>query len=242
MTRQAGRSLSLSLGTLALLFLLSTPALAQQQDCSDFSTQEEAQEFYDDHREDDPNDPDPFDLDTDGDGQACEGLPTAQGSATAAPTSSPGSQSLPQNGAETGVIALSGLSLLEAGYGLTLASKRLGIRRRSIPLYLMRRLITAAEKGNDRVEVAEDVYLVHRSALETKPSEEDLPDDVSVESELDHIEPELADDISVDLELEDLVEVEAEELVVDQSTLDGPAPSGPTLYAALARPDVLRKR
>lgn len=208
MTGRKGRSVSatLGLGVLGFLLLFGGQAGAQEQrDCSDFSTQEEAQQYYDDHRDDDPNDPDPFDLDTDGDGQACEGLPTSQ-AATPSPTGSPAANTLPKNGAETGVIAMSGLSLLEAGYGLTLASKRLGIRRRSIPLYLMRRMISAAERGSDRVEVAEDVYLVHRSVLEKGPILE---------------QPVLED------------EIETEHTAT---------PAGPTVYAALARPDALRKR
>jgi hypothetical protein len=44
--------------------------------CADFATQQEAQAFYDEHSDDDPADPDPYDLDTDGDGVACEGLPS----------------------------------------------------------------------------------------------------------------------------------------------------------------------
>src|SRR5688572_14759075 len=94
------RSLSLSLGALLLVFILGGQAWAQaQRDCSDFSTQEEAQEYYDSRSDDDPNDPDPDDLDTDGDGQACEGLPTAaQATSSPAATTAPGEENeLPQN-------------------------------------------------------------------------------------------------------------------------------------------------
>ena len=220
MTGRTGRSLSLSLGALLLAFLLGGEAWAQaQRDCSDFSTQEEAQEYYDSRSDDDPNDPDPDDLDTDVDGQACEGLPTsAQATASPAATTAPGEENeLPQNGAETGVIALSGLSLLEAGYGLTLASKRLGIRRRAIPLYLMRKMITAAERGQDRVELSDDVYLVHRSVLENAPLVEDIAPIVET----------TADEPDVEYEYLDLDETE--------QPSNGHAPAGPTVYAALAR-------
>ncbi len=175
----AGRSAALTTGVLAFVWLLSGGAWAQTQtpetrDCADFETQESAQAFYDDHKDDTAGDPDPYDLDTDGDGKACEGLPT---SATASPTgASPtptvganqnqNNQELPENGAATGVMALSGLSLLEMGYGMTLLSKRLGVRRRALPLYLMRRVMRAASHGEKRVQVADDLYLVHRSVLE----------------------------------------------------------------------------
>lgn len=228
--RISSRSLSLSLGSLLVLFVLSGQAAAQEQrDCSDFSTQEEAQEYYDDRSDDDPNDPDPDDLDTDGDGQACEGLPaSAQATGSPAPAASPSANELPQNGAETGIIALSGLSLLEAGYGLTLASKRLGIRRRSIPLYLMRRMINAAELGSDRVAISDDVYLVHRSALESAPFvDEEAFAPESQAREYDYVD--LADEDDED----------DEPLVVE--TNGHAKTAGPAVYAALARRGALNR-
>jgi hypothetical protein len=253
--RSASASLALGFAALLLLFGLNGSAGAQEeaQDCADFATQEEAQEFYDDHSDDDPNNPDPFNLDTDQDGNACEGLPTSQQAGSpspgASPTARPGSNALPRNGAETGVIALSGLSLLEAGYGLTLASKRLGIRRRSIPLYLMRRMINAAERGTDRVEVADDVYLVHRSALESLRADEAPEPLLEAETTDEHssFEPERPlVDLVVDLddELEDDLEdgfVEIE-LAEEEFEADEPAPSrpsAPNVYAALAKPGAL---
>ena len=269
--RTAGRSVSasLALGFAALLLLFAangTAASQEAQDCADFATQEEAQAFYDDHRDDDPNDPDPFNLDTDQDGNACEGLPTSQQAGTASPgaspTASPGSSALPQNGAETGVIALSGLSLLEAGYGLTLASKRLGIRRRSIPLYLMRRMISAAERGTDRVEIANDVYLVHRSALEPRPGltvgeAPELPEpllEAETTDEHSAFEPErpLVDDLvdlDEDVDAEDELALEDEfveiELAEEDFEPDEPVvskASAPNVYAALAKPGALPLR
>jgi hypothetical protein len=263
--RSATASLALGFAALLLLFGVYGSAGAQEaQDCADFATQEEAQQFYDDHADDDPNDPDPFNLDTDQDGNACEGLPTSQQAGTASPgaspTASPSSSSLPQNGAETGVIALSGLSLLEAGYGLTLASKRLGIRRRSIPLYLMRRMINAAERGTDRVEITDGVYLVHRSALEPRRIDEapEIPEPLLAAETTDErspFEPErplvdLLVDLDDEVDLEDdpdfedeFVEIELaeEDLAEEDLEADEPVckPSAPNVYAALAKPGAL---
>src|SRR5688572_14255199 len=120
MNRRHLTAVSLTVGALALGWLFAPAAGAQDtRNCADFSTQEEAQAFYDQHRDDDPSDPDPNDLDTDGDGQACEGLPTSGAAATAAPgatpaaTAAPSSEDLPASGSATGVMALSGLTLLE---------------------------------------------------------------------------------------------------------------------------------
>lgn len=253
------RTTALIGAVVGLMWVLAGGAWAQSaspaKDCADFDTQESAQAFYDQHKADNASNPDPFDLDTDGDGKACEGLPssatssttspqvttsptttisaasngqslpqatinvastagfptsgtitvttsagaqtvtytgttptsftgatggtgtmstggavTGQAAVTPTPTATPlPGQTLPKNGAETGVIALSGLSFLEAGYGLTLASKRLGIRKRAVPLFLLRKFMRAADRGHGAVEVAEDMYLVHRSVLETAP-------------------------------------------------------------------------
>jgi hypothetical protein len=264
------RLLSLSLGSLLLAFVWIGQAQAQDTtSCSDFSNIEEAQRFYDDHADDNPNNPDPFNIDTDKDGNACEGLPPASSAspgATTAPSTTSAEQnfvvtytvnggaqqtttvqaanaeaarsefaqtnptativsvqpqSLQATGAETGVLALSGLSLLEAGYGLTLASKRLGIRRRAIPLYLMRKMINAAETGSDRVEISDDVYLVHRSVLES-------------------YRPDAGPDVSADEEpVEDDDELFMPEPVEHYAS---PVVASPSVYAAIARPDALPKR
>lgn len=243
------RAVLLSACSVALVWILAGAGNAQTtspgtQDCADFDTQEAAQAFYDQHKADDPANPDPFDLDTDGDGKACEGLPTAaqatgSPSATVAPgatavptaTPTPGTNSLGNTGAETGVLALSGLSLLEAGYGLTLASKRLGIRRRAIPLYLVRKFASAARRGEGKIEVGHDMYLVHRSVLDSPANP------IARVSEID---PErLADELS-------LFATEPEE--EDGRYADVPGTNGspvamaPNLYAALARPNVLARR
>lgn len=238
------RAVSLSAFSVALVWLLAGAGSAQTtspgtQDCADFDTQEAAQAFYDQHKTDDPANPDPFDLDTDGDGKACEGLPTsatpASPAATAAPTAtaSPSATgTLPQNGAETGVIALSGLSLLEAGYGLTLASKRLGIRRRAIPLYLVRKFAHAARRGEGQIEVGQDMYLVHRSVLDTRVAPRPPVPEVDEEA--------LADELSLFAS-----EPQDERTSINGSSVNGSAAhftAATNVYAALARSGAVPRR
>jgi hypothetical protein len=144
-----------------------SPTPTGRRDCSDFSTQQQAQDFF--TQNGGPQN-DPFNLDVDNDGQACEGLPGGTSSpaatTTPAPTATP-SQALPTNGAPTAAIALSGLTFLEAGYGMTLVARRIGVRRRALPVYLMRKLIQAAREGQNEVALTDDVYLVRR----TQPTE-----------------------------------------------------------------------
>lgn len=168
------RSLLVTAGTAFIVLHAAAASWAQtatpRRDCSSFSTQAEAQQFFE------QNDPtnDPFNLDVDNDGKACEGLPGGSAStsptptATVAPVSTP-SQTLPKNGAPTAAIALSGLTFLEAGYGLTLLAKRIGVRRRAMPLYLMRHLLRAAREGRNEVPISDDLYLVRRPADAVAP-------------------------------------------------------------------------
>jgi hypothetical protein len=146
-----------------------TPTPTARRDCSDFATQAAAQQFFE--QQGGPAN-DPFNLDVDNDGRACEGLPAGASappgaspsvspSVTAAPTASPG-QTLPKNGAPTAAIGLSGLTFLEAGYGLTLAAKRMGVRRRSLPLFVLRKLADAHREGRTEVALTDDLYLVRR--------------------------------------------------------------------------------
>jgi hypothetical protein len=236
----------LSAASLALIWFTAGGAFAQTptptsaatgtQDCADFDTQEQAQAFYDQHTTDTPGNPDPFDLDTDGDGKACEGLPTsasASPAVSAAPTPvagatatpAPTSGSLGATGVETGVLALSGLSLLELGYGLTLASRRLGVRRRAIPLYLIRKFAHAARTGDGQIQVAEDMYLVHRSVLEAGTSTKTLA--------------------PVAEEIDDMIDANAEDVEPFDIERDGSpivtAGEYPNVYAALARPGSVRR-
>jgi hypothetical protein len=152
----------------------TTPAASR--DCSDFQNQQEAQAFYDQHKNDNPDDPDPFDLDADGDGTACEGLPGAAAAGTS-PTPAPSSNSLPKNGVETGVLALSGFSLHEAGIGLNLLSRKFGLKRRQVPVKLMRMLVHAGNEGKTEVALGDDVYLVRRSAVTTTDEIEPAPEE-----------------------------------------------------------------
>jgi uncharacterized protein DUF11 len=64
--------------------------------CTDFATQEDAQAFYDAHKGDVPGNPDPYDLDTDGDGKACEGLPSSSPPPDSSPSPSPNPSPSPQ--------------------------------------------------------------------------------------------------------------------------------------------------
>ena len=324
--RRSSRPFVLLLGALGIVWLSALGAHAQTtspttKDCADFSTQQDAQAFYDQHKSDTPNNPDPYALDTDGDGKACEGLPAAQGTTTPAPTAAAtnpqttiaeasNGQTLPQatinvasttgfpssgtirvttsagvqsvsctgttptsftgcsggtgtmttgalvqggalgnTGAETGVLALSAMSLLESGYGLTLASKRLGIRRRAIPLYLLRKFTKATKLGQGGVKVADDVYLVHRSVLEM-PYIAPLPPIPEVDEDVSDVEvyaPVMTEDFDEDLDIDlDAIsnlfeptfetEPEVEELAVPNAT-DG---QWPNVYAAIARTASLR--
>lgn len=170
--RTSVRRAALATATSAIVVLIAgAPAWAQsptptgRRDCSDFSTQADAQRFFEAN-----GGPasDPFNLDVDNDGRACEGLPggtavspTPGATTSPTPTATPNG-SLPKNGAATTAMALSGLSFLEIGAGLTLAAKRLGVRRRAVPLYLMRKLIRATNQGYNEIALTDDVYLVRR--------------------------------------------------------------------------------
>jgi Excalibur calcium-binding domain len=82
----------------AAAWLLSTaPSAAAQQDfdCGDFATQEEAQAVYDQ----DPSDP--YDLDGDGDGIACESLPSGGSGGGSGGGDDDGGQ-VPSGGVDTG--------------------------------------------------------------------------------------------------------------------------------------------
>lgn len=119
-----GRSLivMLSLGVLAVL---GGSAGAQEDDrnCSDFETQEEAQAFFED--EGGPEQ-DPHGLDQDGDGVACESLPSAKDpdDTQAAPTTET-EDDLPTTGLPIVGYGLLGLSVLEVGWGVLLVEDRL---------------------------------------------------------------------------------------------------------------------
>jgi hypothetical protein len=71
----------LVLGSIASLALLPASASAVDYDCEDFATQEEAQEYL--------LPGDPYNLDGDNDGVACEDLPQGGGGGKATPTPPP---------------------------------------------------------------------------------------------------------------------------------------------------------
>ena len=106
---------------------------------------------------------------------AAQATPTPTASPTPAPTVTPRptltpvptrtpatTGKLPNNGAPTAVIALSGATLLEVGYGLRMISRRIQRPWLSVPAYLVRRLLSAEQKGADGVKVAGDWYLTRR--------------------------------------------------------------------------------
>lgn len=118
--RQSG--LVLALMTAGSIGLLASPALAQDgdRDCPDFSSQREAQRFF----QSQAGDPDR--LDRDNDGIACEdgeggGTTQAQGGGNAAEETG----ELPFTGPrENAIIATTGAGLLAAGIALTVAGRR----------------------------------------------------------------------------------------------------------------------
>jgi hypothetical protein len=104
------RRLILAFGALVALLLacLAVPALAQAQDqnCPDFDTQEEAQEALS------PGDPDG--LDRDSDGVACENLPSGTASAGGNDDGNDQSQ-LSQTGFDAWLVALLGAMFVAGG-------------------------------------------------------------------------------------------------------------------------------
>lgn len=146
-------------------------AAQEDKDCSDFSTQEEAQKYFE-SRGGPEQDPDM--LDPDHDGKACEGLPSGSPAPAASPTPTPrpGAQQLPNNGAFSGIMALSGLSFLEAGVALSLLAARVKSRRR-VPLSVLKSLASAAKEGRNEVALSDDVFIVRRSASERPWVDED---------------------------------------------------------------------
>ena len=107
------RRLILSFGALVALLLacLAVPALAQAQDsnCEDFDTQEEAQEAFS------PGDPDG--LDRDSDGVACENLPSGTASAGGNDDGNDQSQ-LSRTGFDAWLVALLGAMCVAGGVAL----------------------------------------------------------------------------------------------------------------------------
>lgn len=101
---------------------------------------------------------------------------TAAPTATSPPTSTAQSQSLPKSGVAAIVVALTGITLLELGYGLRLLSRRLQTPWHAVPLYLLRRLRRARSRGEEGVEVADGWYLTRREEESPpRPGPDDEP-------------------------------------------------------------------
>ncbi len=82
--RSASLAVCTAAATVTLLVGLSGTALAQDLDCGDFTTQEEAQKVFDA----DPSDPNGLDG-NDNDGRACESLPSGSGGGSTEPPAAP---------------------------------------------------------------------------------------------------------------------------------------------------------
>ena len=87
---------------------------------------------------------------------------TTQVAATPTPTTGVPTRSLPKSGSPAGVVALSGLSLLEAGWGLRLLSRRFDTPLHMVPAFLLRKLLRARRHGRDEVKLTDEWYLVWR--------------------------------------------------------------------------------
>jgi hypothetical protein len=105
--------------TIAFVGIGSAPAFAVDKDCRDFSTQQEAQAFFEASRPGDPHN-----LDADNDGKACEHLPSAPAGQV---------REVPTGAVETGGMSTDGpesLGLLVGG-AVLLAGGSVVLRRRS---------------------------------------------------------------------------------------------------------------
>lgn len=115
----------LRVGDTPILFVAPAAPPVEDLDCGDFDTQEEAQEVLDA----DPSDP--HGLDGDGDGVACEHLPSAgkggsgdRDDSDDAPGAGGSGDRLPVTGAPAGLLAAGALALLGVGGGLFLLARR----------------------------------------------------------------------------------------------------------------------
>lgn len=116
------------------LLAIANPTQAREDlDCSDFATQEEAQAVL----EEDPSDP--HRLDRDGDGIACESLPSGSGdndqgspgdgNRPAEDDTDNGEETLPETSGSTAIVAIAAAgALLSVGGGLWLLGRRRRIR------------------------------------------------------------------------------------------------------------------
>lgn len=146
--------------------------------CADFKTQAEAQAFFTSHGGSKANNVD--NLDPNRNGIACEGLPgtpttTAAPQVVATPTPAPASTPLPNNGVFSDIMAMSGLSMLEVGVGLSLLSERIRSGGKRAPLYVWRALARASRQGRSEVALADDVYIVRKPTAQAPVREPATP-------------------------------------------------------------------
>ena len=149
-----------------------TPTPAGAKTCADFSTQAAAQAYFNSKGGSRTNNVD--NLDPNRNGIACEGLPgtpTATTSPTVAPTATTGT--LNNTGVFSDLMAMSGLSLLEIGVGLSLLSERVRAGGKRAPLFVLKLLAKAARQGRSEVALADDVYIVRKPA---RPPVRETPD------------------------------------------------------------------
>jgi hypothetical protein len=163
----ASATVVLAIGLAAIAGAQATTAPPSgTKSCADFKTQAEAQTYFTGKGGSKTSNAD--NLDPNRNGIACEGLPgtpTTSATPTVAPVGT--AKPLPNNGIFSDIMAMSGLSLLEAGIGLSLLSERIRSGGKRAPLFVLKLLAKAARQGRDEVALADDVYIV-RKAPETK--------------------------------------------------------------------------
>lgn len=139
-------------GVVLIAGLFVPGAAAQDRDCDDFDTQEEAQAFFE--AEGGPES-DPHRLDANDDGIACETLPSGgSGSGEAEALAAeegktpstdtqivdPGQESLPTTGLPVWFYALVGANVLQVGWGLLLVEDRVRRGPRATSAYWEQRV------------------------------------------------------------------------------------------------------
>ena len=154
----------------------ASPATAAKT-CADFKTQSEAQTYFTSKGGSKTNNID--NLDPNRNGIACEGLPgtpSTGASPTPAPAATATARPLPNNGVFSDIMAMSGLSLLEAGIALSLVSERIRSRGKRVPLVVLKMLAKAARKGRNEVALTDDLYIVRKpSPAPATPQQIDEP-------------------------------------------------------------------
>jgi hypothetical protein len=142
---------------------------AATKNCSDFKTQPEAQQYFTSHGGSKSNN---FDnLDPNRNGIACEGLPGTPTSATPTPVPTATTKPLPANGIFSMILAMSGLSLVEAGIGLSLLSDRIKSRGGRVPLAVLKLVAKATRQGKNEIELSNDMYIVRRTPEEIQKTD-----------------------------------------------------------------------